>query len=56
MPKYRYVKLKQKKDKFGFHNGYTQSKPHTIVANTRELAKKELDATLKGKLYKLLRF
>ena len=54
MKKYRYVILKPRRDNFGMPNGYTRSTKKTIRANSREDAKTELTATLRGRPFKML--
>lgn len=55
MRKFKYILLSQRKDKFGQHNGYNRTKVKIIRAKDRESAKKELDATLKGRPYKFVK-
>lgn len=54
MKKYKYVILKQRRDNFGMPNGYTRSTTKTIRANSRDEAKAELMATLRGRPFKML--
>ena len=54
MKKYKYVILKPRKGIFGQLNGYTNSTTKTIRANSKEEAKAELTATLRGRPFKML--